>query len=226
MPRNTRSATERRNVLAGAGAALLGGTFASGQAAADTTTIRVQQGTETSGMPAPEYAIFTELSPDSKLMKDGWNTRVFTNTDTQKGRGITCDFTTGIVTLARGIYHVTGLSMVAYATGGEPPEMTTIRAPASAGYCRLRSFDPDRVLAPGLRGIENDDPSIISIGSPSTANLTPSLLEAYYETDKPAQIILEHQSGSHPEQIYLRVYVENSKWHAMARLSIRRIGGA
>jgi hypothetical protein len=56
--------------------------------------------------------------------------------------------------------------MVAYATGGEPPEMTTIRAPASAGYCRLRSFDPDRVLAPGLRGIENDDPSIISIGSP------------------------------------------------------------
>ena len=177
-------------------------------------------------MPAPEYAIFTELSPDSKLMKDGWNTRVFTNTDAQKGSGITCDLTTGILTLAPGIYHIAGLSMVAYATGGEPPEMTTIRAPASAGYCRLRSFDPDRVLAPGLRGIENDDPSIISIGSPSTANLTPSLLEAYYETDKPAQIILEHQSGSHPEQIYLRVYVENSKWHAMARLSIRRIGGA
>lgn len=71
MPRNTRSSTERRNVLAGAGAALLGGTFVSGQAAADTTAIRVHQGTETSGKPAPEYAIFTELSPDSKLMKDG-----------------------------------------------------------------------------------------------------------------------------------------------------------
>jgi hypothetical protein len=49
-------------------------------------------------MPAPEYAIFTELSPDAKLMKDGWNTRVFTNTDAQKGSGITCDFATGIVT--------------------------------------------------------------------------------------------------------------------------------
>ena len=225
MPRNTRNASDRRTVLAGAGA-LLGGTFASGQAAADTAIIRVQQGNETSGMPAPEYAIFTELSPDSKLMKDGWNTRVFTNIDAQKGSGITCDFTTGIVTLAPGLYHIAGLSMVAYGTGGEPPEMTTIRAPASAGYCRLRSFDPDRVLAPGLRGIENDDPSIVSIGSPSTANLTPSLLEAYYETDKTAEILLEHQSGSHPEQIYLRVYVENSKWHAMARLSIRRIVGA
>ena len=225
MPRKTRITSERRNILFRAGAALLGGTFASRQAAADATTIRVQQAKEP-GMSAPEYAIFTELSPDSKLMKDGWNTRVFTNTDAQRGSGITCDLTTGIVTLAPGIYHITGLSMVAYATGGEPPEMTTIRAPASAGYCRLRSFDPDRVLAPGLRGIENDDPSIISIGSPSTANLTPSLLEAYYETDKPAQVFLEHQSGSHPEQIYLRVYVENSKWHAMARLSIRRIAGA
>ena len=225
MPRNTRGATERRNVLTGTGAALLAGAFASGHAVADTTTIPVQQGKEAPGMAAPEYAIFTEFSPDSKPMKDGWNTRVFTNTDVQKGSGITCDFTTGIVTLAPGVYHISGLSMVAYASGGEPPEMTTIRAPASAGYCRLRSFDPDRVLAPGLRGIENDDPSIISIGSPSTANLTPSLLEAYYETDKPAQILLEHQSGTHPEQIYLRVYVENSKWHAMARLSIRRVMG-
>ena len=226
MPRNARSTTERRNVLAGAGAALMGGTFVSGQAAADTTTTQVQQGRATPGMSAPEYAIFTELSPDSKLMKDGWNTRVFTNTDVQKGSGITCDLATGIVTLAPGIYHIAGLSMVAYATGGEPAEMTTIRAPASAGYCRLRSFDPGRVLAPGLRGIENDDPSIISIGSPASANLTPSLLEAYNEIDKTGQILLEHQSGSHPEQIYLRVYVENSKWHAMARLSIRRIGGA
>ena len=92
---------------------------------ADTTTIRVQQGKEPPGLPAPEYAMFTELSPNSKLMKDGWNTRVFTNTDAQKGSGITCDFTTGIVTLAPGIYHIAGLSMVAYGTGGEPPEMTT-----------------------------------------------------------------------------------------------------
>jgi hypothetical protein len=90
MPRITRSATERRNVLAGAGAALLAGTFASGHASADTTTSHARQGQETSGMPAPEYAIFTELSPDSKPLKDGWNTRVFTNTDAQTGSGITC----------------------------------------------------------------------------------------------------------------------------------------
>ena len=38
---------------------------------------------------------------------------------------------------------------------------------------------------------------------------------------KPVQILLEHQSGSKPEQIYLRVFVENSKWHAFARISIR-----
>ena len=49
----------------------------------------------------------------------------------------------------------------------------------------------------------------------------PSLFETFYETDKPAQILLEHQSGSKPDQIYLRVFVENSKWHAFARISIR-----
>ena len=38
-----------------------------------------------------------------------------------------------------------------------------------------------------------------------------------------AQLILEHQSGSNPQQIYLRVFVENSKWHAFARISIRRL---
>jgi hypothetical protein len=59
--------------------------------------------------------------------------------------------------------------------------------------------------------------------SPSSANLTPRLFEAYFETDRPARMILEHQAGSNPEQIYLRVFIQNSKWHAMARIGIRKI---
>ena len=68
-------------------------------------------------MPAPEYAVFTEFSPDSKLLVGGWNTRVFTDADAQRGAAIRCDFTTGIVTLAPGIYHISGFSMVAYNSG-------------------------------------------------------------------------------------------------------------
>jgi hypothetical protein len=170
----------------------------------------------------PEYAVFTELSPASKLMTPGWNRRVFTDTDTRKGNAIQCDFATGIVTLAPGAYHITGFSMVAYLTGNEPPETTTVRALASAGYCRLRIFDPDLPEnSTSLRELPNGHPSIIGIGSPATANLVPSLFETFYETDKPAQIVLEHQSGSKPDQIYLRVFVQNSKWHAFARISIR-----
>ncbi len=171
----------------------------------------------------PDFAVFTELSPDSKPMVPGWNRRVFTDTDARKGNAIQCDFATGIVTLAPGTYHITALSMVAYTTGTEPPETTTIRSPASAGYCRLRVFDPAAGVAdPGsLRETPNGDPAILCIGSPSTANLTPSLLETFYETDRTAQILLEHQSGSNPDQIYLRVFVGNSKWHAFARISIR-----
>ena len=130
---------------------------------------------------------------------------------------------TGIITLAPGSYHFTGVSVVAYMSGGEPAEMTTVRAPASAGYCRLRTVGPSRVLNPGMRDVDNADPSVICIGSPSTANLTASLFQAYMETDKTVEIVLEHQSGSNPEQIYLRVFTQNSPWHAMARISIRNV---
>ena len=74
-----------------------------------------------------------------------------------------------------------------------------------------------------MRDVANDDPSVVCLGSPSTANLTPSLLETYFETNTPAQLILEHQSGSNPDHIYLRVFIQNSKWHAVARIAIRKI---
>jgi hypothetical protein len=104
-----------------------------------------------------------------------------------------------IITLAPGSYHFTGVSMVAYMSGGEPAEMTTVR------------------------DVDNADPSVICIGSPSTANLTASVFEAYLETDKTVEMVLEHQSGSNPEQIYMRVFTQNSPWHAMARISIRNV---
>jgi hypothetical protein len=170
-----------------------------------------------------DYAVFTELSPASKLLKGGWNTRVFTNTDSRKGEAIQCDFATGIVTVAPGVYHITGVSIVAYDSGGEPPEMTTIRSPASAGYCRLRTLGPKPILDPGMLDIANDDRSVICVGGPAAANLTPSLFEAWFETDRPARMVLEHQAGSKPQQIYLRVFTQNSKWHAAARIGIRRI---
>lgn len=178
------------------------------------------------GLPAlaQDYAIFTELSPDSKPMKAGWNTRVFTDTQVKKGEGIQCDFATGLITLAPGTYHITGSSLVTYNSGAEPPEMATMRIPASAGYSRLRVYVPGLTTSPGsLRGIENSDPSVICLGTPSTANMGNSLVETYYTTDKPAQILFEHQSGSNPDHIFLRVFTENSKWHLFARICIRRM---
>jgi hypothetical protein len=210
--------TDRRRILSG-GTALLASAIGLRQAAAQTATAPIENPTAS----AAEYAIFTEFSPASKLLKGGWNTRVFTDTDTRKGTGIRCDFATGIVTLAPGAYHITGLSTVAYYSGGEPAEMTTVRAPASAGYARLRTLGANAVVNPGMRDVDNADPSVICIGSACTANLAPSLVEAYYETDQAARILLEHQSGNNPEQIYLRVFVQNSKWHVMARINIRRL---
>ena len=53
--------------------------------------------------------------------------------------------------------------------------------------------------------------------------MTPSLFEAYYTTEKEVQIILEHQMGHAPDKIYLRIYIEKSKWHVFARIAIRQI---
>jgi hypothetical protein len=176
-------------------------------------------------MPLPaDYAVFTELSPTSKPAQPGWNRRIFTDTDVHNGSAIQCNFTTGIVTLAPGTYQISGLSAAAYFTEDDPPETVVPRSPASAGYCRLRRFDPDVVSNPAnMRELPNSDPSVICIGSPGTANLVPSMFETFYETDKPAQLVLEHQSGSNPQQIYLRVFAGNSKWHLFARISIRRL---
>lgn len=173
--------------------------------------------------PVLDYAVFTEFSPDTRPMRPGWNRRIFTDTDSRKGAAIQCDFKTGIVTVVPGAYHIAGMSMVAYDSGQEPSEMTTIRSPAAAGYCRLRTYDPAVTIDPAnLHALDNGDPSVICVGSPSSANLVPSLFDAFFETDKPAQLVLEHQSGSKPEQIYLRVFTQNSKWHAFARIAVRR----
>jgi hypothetical protein len=83
MTRLTRIRTDRRRVLAG-GAALFVGTVAFRKADAQSATAR-----------GPEHAIFTEFSPESKLLKAGWNTSVFTHTDARRGNGIQCDFATG-----------------------------------------------------------------------------------------------------------------------------------
>ena len=74
-----------------------------------------------------------------------------------------------------------------------------------------------------MRSLGNDDASIICIGSASTPKLTPSLFEAYPASEQQAQILLEHQSGTNPTHTYLRVFIEESKWHAMARICIRQI---
>jgi hypothetical protein len=202
--------TDRRGLLTG-GASLLAAAALPHWADAQST------------VSPPDYAVFTEFSPGTKQAKGGWNRRIFTDTDSRRGTAIQCDFATGIVTLAPGTYRISGFSMVTYESGSEP-ETTTIRAPASAGYCRLRTFNPALDVDPlEMRALDNADPSVICIGSASTANLVPSLFDAVYETEKPSPILLEHQSGSKPEQIYLRIFTQESKWHAFARISIRRL---
>ena len=170
-----------------------------------------------------EYATFSEFSPADKMMKPGWNRRIFTDTGARKGSGIQCDTTTGVVSLPPGTWRLSGYSTVTY-NDKEPPEMTTVRAPASAGYCRLRTFDSAPDVDPlDMHALANDAAGVICIGSTGNANMTPSLFDTFYETDRPARLLLEHQSGAKPDRIFLRVYTQNSRWHAFARITIQKL---
>ncbi|MFO0760104.1 MAG: hypothetical protein U0359_26720 [Byssovorax sp.] len=140
------------------------------------------------------------------------NTRVFNVVEARSGSDIHLEMGTGIITLAPGTYHVTGFSSVAYATQ-EPPEMVATRAPVNAGYCRLRD----------TRDSAEDRDAGIVFGSVSTANVVPSLIEAYFTTDAEVHCVMEHQCGSSVADICLQSDAGGSTKHVFARISIRRL---
>ena len=163
---------------------------------------------------APRYAVFGEYSPTIKPMKPGMNTRVFNRIESRSADGsIRLDELTGVVTIPPGTYHITGFSTTVYYTGNEPPEMVEPRSPACGGYCRLRRAEED----------PEDRNAGFAFGSICTANAIPSLVETYFTTAEEARIVLEHQNGGDPKDVYLQVYSGGSSAHVFARLCIRRL---
>lgn len=165
-------------------------------------------------MDTPCYAVFAEHSPTSKPMQPGMNTRVFNRIESRsEDAAIQLDEETGVITLPPGTYHITGFSTTVYFTGDEPPEMVGSRSMANGGYCRLRLAQDSP---------EDRDAGFV-LGSVSTANAVPSLVETYFTTADAAQIVMEHQSGGEPKDVYLQVYSAGSSAHVFARLCIRRL---
>jgi hypothetical protein len=172
-----------------------------------------------------EFAVYAEHSDTNKKMVagagpyDGWNARVFNRTEVPpRGENISLDSKTGVVVLKRGVYHLTGCSLVTYfypEIAGVPSQM-----PALGGYCRLRD-----AARPGCEKPETClNEHAVAVGTMSTANMIPSLIDTYIEVTEPdARLVLEHQVGADVRNVYLQLFVVNSTWHVMARLSIQRL---
>jgi len=162
----------------------------------------------------PCYAVFAEYSPTIKPAQPGMNTRVFNRIEARSNdAAIQLDEKTGVIRLPPGTYHITGFSTTVYYTGKEAPEMVEPRSPANGGYCRLRLEDE----------LPEDHDAGFVIGSICTANAIPSLVETYFTTAAGVGIVMEHQSGSDPKDVYLQVYSNKSSAHVFARISIRRL---
>ncbi|MCY1022926.1 hypothetical protein [Pyxidicoccus sp. MSG2] len=172
------------------------------------------------------FAVFAEDSPETKYMPaGGMQPRVFTRVEARSpDNSIQLDLETGFITLPPGTYHITGFSTTAFLYPRDNPEeiakldgMVQNKQLANGGYCRLR-------LAGGIpEQISNDD--AIAVGSISSANMIPSLIETWFTTNVDAQIVMEHQSGRTDQtaDVVLRANPNDSPWHIFARLSISRV---
>jgi hypothetical protein len=160
-----------------------------------------------------EFAVYSEYSDSNKPMQPEANPRVFNRVEVQSGECIGLDQNTGVVTLRPGAYHITASSLVTpyYPATDIDGRVTDDPRPLGA-YCRLRYRDkPNREDTP------------IAIGTVSTINMLPSLIDTYLQVDHDAEIVLDHQAGADVENLYLQVTVGDSSWHVFARISIHRL---
>jgi hypothetical protein len=147
-------------------------------------------------------------------MQPGVNVRVFNRVDVQSGGSIRLDLATGVVTLRPGMYHVTASSIV---TPYDPlaPDAAT-RVPDAdrpfGAYCRLRRRD---------KPAREDTP--IALGTISSTNMIPSLVDTFVRADEELEIVLEHQAGGEVGGLYLQVRAGGSADHVFARISIHRL---
>jgi hypothetical protein len=172
----------------------------------------------------PEYAVYAEYSLTNKPMVAGWNTRVFNKREVQEGDHISLDDKTGVVTLKRGDYHVTAMSLVNYYDTANPVIIPTSPSPP-AGYARLRYLEdalpPDTV--PTIEAIDASNAKALSVGTGSDANALPSFMETYVHVDDEAKLVVEHQVGDEVDGLFLQSNANGSIWHINARISIQRL---
>jgi hypothetical protein len=174
-----------------------------------------------------DFAVYAEHSDSNKGMAStgglygGWNSRVFNRTEVHPvGDSIRLEPGTGTIVLTRGLYHLTAVSIVSYFEGEAHGGGVPSRNPALGGYCRLR--DESRPGCASSETCQNED--AVAVGTMTSANMLPSSIDTYLQVDKEARLVLEHQIGSEVAGVNLQLYVVNSTWHVMARISISRLG--
>ncbi|QIB35795.1 hypothetical protein [Ancylobacter pratisalsi] len=165
------------------------------------------------GALAADYAVYEEHSPETKPMQPGANLRALNRVITQMGDAIHLDTETGIVSLKAGTYRISGVSVLTYFDAqADTDGRVSAQARPNASYAML--------LHPGSA---SRDVEPLALGTVSTANMDPSLLDAILTFDADTQIVLMHQAGRDVGGIYLQVYVDGSDKHVMARLVIQKL---
>lgn len=166
-----------------------------------------------------DFAVYAEHSRSQKKMDPVWCPRIFNVTEAQEGSAIRFDDQTGVITLGPGVYHVTGSSQVTYNDNTDHPLEPgwNTKVIPNGGYCRLRYAEerPDC-----------GNEKAIVVGTISSANLLPSMIETYLDVPRQARIVLEHQVGDLVDEIYLQDPTPGSPWHVFARISIQRVGAS
>jgi hypothetical protein len=166
-----------------------------------------------------DFAVYAEHSDTRKQMGKMWTPRIFNRIEVQEGSSIRFRKDTGVISLGPGVYHITGSSAVTYNDGTDHPEQPgwNTKVIPNGGYCRLR------YAADG--GAVGNEKAIV-VGTISSANMLPSLIDTYLDVPRQADVVLEHQVGDLVTDIYMQDDAVHSSWHVFARIAIVRVSAS
>ncbi|OZG72762.1 hypothetical protein BTA51_14665 [Hahella sp. CCB-MM4] len=146
---------------------------------------------------AESFAIYCETAntTSSKKMESGSNLRVFNKTKINRGNDISLSEDGTTISLTRGCFHITAMSIVSYVDeldmeDGITKSLTvSICEKSNGGYCAI--FEKGTIIeAP------SDAEKAIAVGTVSHTSTAPSFIDTILNVEDMIHIQLIHQAGN------------------------------
>ncbi|HKP75380.1 MAG TPA: hypothetical protein VJT67_07530, partial [Longimicrobiaceae bacterium] len=172
-------------------------------APSEAEPVRVAEG------PAPPYAVLTERGTRELFMQPGPNVRVMQDFKVRGPEHIGYDPATGVVTLTRGVFRISGYSITTFGYKLSQAQRDSMHS--EPGYAYLCNID-----SRGMQTLGSMQDPILSL---------PSHVDDVIAVPGTTRFYLGHQNGDTIQGVHLETYWEGlGTNHVFARLVVERLG--